>query len=495
MSADTAYLAVDLGTSAVKVLAVDGAGRVLATARRQYPTEFPHRGWVEQDPEAWWEAVCGALQQTMAVVSGRRIDAIGLSGQMKGLVPVDSSGRPVRRCILYTDTRSTPEAEEIRSQHGTQIQRRTGGLVRAPATVTKLVWMLRHEGELYGRIWRFLLPKDFVRLRLCGVAATDVTDAAGTLLYDPRERAWAFDLATALGLTLDHFPPVLEPSAISGYVTLEASAATLVPAGTAVIAGAADMACTVLGAGSIEEGDTSITLSSAGQVLTVSRQFTAPIGVSLNPHILPGLWYLMGSVYAGGYSLQWALNLLDGGKPDALEAEAAEISPGSDGLLFLPYLLGTGTPAFDARVRGAFLGIRAEHDRRHLFRAVMEGVAFHLRRCVEVIEEWGLFTGAPVIGAGGSRSALWRQIVADVLDRRLRMPASPELAGLGAAVLAAVGTGSFPDVPAAVGSMVRYQTVVTPQEGVRRPYESQYRRFRLATDWLLHSGFDREECG
>lgn len=495
MDADRVFLAVDLGTSGVKVLAVNMVGQVLAVTRQQYPTEFPRPGWVEQDPEEWWQAVCGALRQTVAAISGQTIAGVGLSGQMKGLVLVDQAGRPVRRCIVYTDARSKLEAEEIKSQYGDELHRRTGGWVRTPATVTKLVWVLRHEPTVYESTRRFLLPKDFVRLRLSGVVATDVTDAAGTLLYDVRERTWAFDLVARLGLNPEHFPQVLEPAAISGYVTPEASTTTAIPAGTPVVAGAADMACTVLGAGSIEEWDTSITISSAGQVLTVSRQFTGPVGTILNPHVIRDLSYLMGSVYAGGYSLSWIQDLLDNGKQQGrslLEAEAANVQPGSGGLLFLPYLLGTGTPFFDVRARGAFLGVSAEHGRPHFVRAVMEGVAFHLRQCVEVVEEWGHLVNTPVIGAGGSRSALWRQIVADVLGRRLRIPASPELAGLGAAILAAVGTGSFADIPAAVRAMVRHEGMVMPQESVRFPYELQYRRFRLATDWLLHSGFDRE---
>lgn len=494
MGADRIFLAVDLGTSGVKVLAVNAAGQVLAVTRQQYPTEFPRPGWVEQDPEEWWRAVCCALRQTMTGISGHTISGIGLSGQMKGLVSVDRAGRPVRRCIVYTDARSKLEAEEIKDQYGDELHRRTGGWVRTPATVTKLVWVLRHEPEVHKSTWRFLLPKDFIRLRLSGVVATDVTDAAGTLLYDVWERTWAFDLAVNLGLNPEHFPQVLEPAVISGHVTPEASVMTGVPTGTPVVAGAADMACTVLGAGSHEVGDTSITISSAGQVLTVSRQSTGPIGTVLNPHVLPGLTYLMGSVYAGGYAFSWALDLMNGGTRQdwlVLEAAAAEVQPGSGGLLFLPYLLGIGTPSFDARARGALLGVSAEHGRPHIVRAVMEGVALHLRQCVEVIEESGHLVNTPVIGAGGSRSALWRQIIADVLGRRLRVPASPELAGLGAAILAAAGTGSFPDIPAAVQAMVRHEGIVMPQESVRAPYEQQYRRFRLATDWLLHSEFDR----
>ncbi len=494
VDADRVFLTIDLGTSGVKVLAVNAAGQVLAEARRQYPTEFPQPGWVEQDPEEWWRAVCSALRQAVAGISEHTIVGIGLSGQMKGLVSVDRDGRPLRRCIVYTDARSTSEAEEIKSQYGDELHRRTGGWVRTPATVTKLVWVLRHEPEVCNRTWRFLLPKDFVRLRLAGVAATDVTDAAGTLLYDVREGAWSFDLIARLGLNPEHFPPVLQPMMISGRVTREASTGTGVPAGTPVVAGAADMACTVLGAGSIEVGNTSITISSAGQVLTVSKDFTGPVGTISSPHILPGLWYLMGSAYAGGYSLNWTLDLLNGEKRQdraLLEAEAAEIAPGSGGLLFLPYLLGAGTPSFDVRARGAFLGLSAEHGRPHFVRAVMEGVAYHLRRCIEVIQESGHLVNTPVIGAGGSRSALWRQIIADVLDRPLRIPASPELSGLGAAILAAAGTGSFPDIPSAVTAMVRHEGMMMPQQKAHAPYEAQYRRFRLATDWLLNSGFDR----
>lgn len=395
---------------------------------------------------------------------------------------------------MYTDTRSHSEAEEIRSRYGDEVHQRTGGWVRTPATVTKLVWVRRHEPQVYEGTWRFLLPKDYVRLRLTGVAATDLTDAAGTLLYDVRERTWALDLVARLGLDLRHLPQVLDSAVTSGYVTEEAAASTGVPPGTPVVAGAADMACTVLGAGSLEVGDTAITLSSAGQVLTVCRWLTGPVGTILNPHVIPGLWYLLGSVYAGGYALRWTLELLGGDRRldvSSCEDQAAQIPPGSEGMLFLPYLLGGGTPSFDTTVRGAFLGMSARHGRAHLVRATLEGVAFHLRRCVEVVEESGYAVGDPVVRAGGSRSTLWRQIVADVLGRRLRIPANPELAGLGAAVLAAVGTGSFPDIPTAVRAMVRHPGVVLPQDSAREPYERQYRRFRLATDWLLRSGFDR----
>jgi xylulokinase len=492
LNRDRVVLTIDLGTSAVKVAAVTADGQVLTLARQPYRMEFPSAGWVEQDPEEWWESVCRALRQAMAAVPGQTVCGIGLSGQMKGLVVIDQEGRPLRPCIVYTDVRSKEEANEIQERYGEEIRDRTGARVRTPATVTKLVWVQRHEPAIYEQAWRFLLPKDFIRLRLSGAAATDVTDAAGTLLYDLRKQEWAGDLAARLGLNPEHCPEVLHPASISGLVTPQASAATAVPAGTPVVAGAADMACTVLGAGAISEGDTSITLSTAGQVLTVSRRFEGVPGASSNPHVIADLTYLMCSAYAGGYSLDWILRVLDGGAGQfqRAEADAAEVRPGSDGLLFLPYLLGTGSPSFDALTRGAFLGVSAVHTRRHLVRAVMEGVAYHLRLCVEVLEEAGYTIQRPVVGAGGSRSALWRQIVSDVLSRELRVPAVPELATLGAAILAAVGTGLFGDIPGAVRTMVRYEGRVEPRGEVRTDYELQYRRFGLATEWLVRSGFD-----
>ncbi len=494
MGAEPTFIAIDLGTSAVKTLAVDAAGRVLAVARAPYPTRFPAPGLAEQDPEEWWKAVCLAVRDVLGRLPGAAVAGVGLTGQMKGLVLVDRAGRPVRPCILYTDIRSHREADEIRTRYGEEVRRRSGGWVRPAATVTKLVWVSRHEPRHYQEAHRFLLPKDFIRLRLTAAFATDVTDAAGTLLYDVERQAWSLDLAQRLGLDLRHFPEVLQPAAVSGYVTAEASRETGLPEGTPVVAGAADMACSVLGAGAVAVGQTSITISSAGQVLTVCRELAGPAGTSPNPHVLPGLCYLMGSSYTGGVSLQWARRLLDCEGDDAfsrLEAEAAHTAPGSGGMLFLPYLLGAGTPSFDSRTRAAFLGVSVEHGRPHLVRAVMEGVAFHLRRCVEVIEESVPVVDTPVIGGGGARSALWRQVVADVLERPLRVPASLDVAGLGAAILAAAGVGAFPDVVAAVRAMVREVEVVTPRESTRSIYEAQYRRFREATDWLLGSGFDR----
>lgn len=495
MSTEGLWLAVDLGTSGVKALVVDASGQVLAQAREEYSTRLVAPGWVEQDPGDWWRAVCLAVRQALAIAPGRRVDGVGLTGQMKGLVLVDRKRRPVRPCIAYTDTRATQETAEIKARWGDELRRRTGGWVRTAATITKLLWVSRHEPDHYEEAFRFLLPKDLIRLRLTGEYATDVTDAAGTLLYDVRGGAWAFDVADQLGLGPRLFPRVLEPAAISGYVTPAASEQAGIPPGTPVVAGAADMACTVLGAGSIEVGDTSITLSSAGQVLTVSRELTGPAGTSPNPHVIPGLFYLMGSSYAGGASLRWARDILRCEGPEAfslLEAEAAKAPPGCGGMLFLPYLLGAGTPAFDPRVRGAFLGVGVEHGHGHLVRAVMEGVALHLRQCVEIMGEWGLPVRTPVIGAGGARSALWRQIVADVVGRPLRVPVTLDLAGLGAAILAAAGTGAFAGTRAAVQSMARDQGVVVPREDVRPVYDRQYQRFRVATDWLLRSGFDSE---
>jgi len=353
------------------------------------------------------------------------------------------------------------------------------------------MWVKQYEPSVWESAETFVLPKDYVRLRLTGVACTEPTDAAGTLLFDIHTGSWMYDLAEQLGLTDLTLPPIAHSHVPVGYITPLAAQETGIPVGIPVVGGASDMACTVLGGGLMAEGDTSITLSTAAQVLTAIEQ---PMhakfqGTSYNLHAQAGLGFLMGSIYAGGYSYKWIRDLL---KLQAvthaeLEEQVKQVKPGCDGLLYLPHILGAGTPTFDPAFRGAFLEVSAYHTPFHFVRAAMEGVAFQIRECVELVENAGVSITTCLIGAGGSRNSLWRQIIADVLNRPLRVPSCLDLSGMGAAILAGVGAEIYPDLQAGFSAMVQITGVVEPQESNRAAYNDQYERFRDYTCRLLPS--------
>jgi xylulokinase len=458
----------DVGTTGLKALALSPDGEVVARADEGYGFETPRAGWAEQDPELWWRATVAALGALGA--DGRA--AIGLSGQMHGLVALDSEKRVLRPAILWNDQRSAPECDEIEAELGLErLVELTGNRALPGYTAPKLVWMRRHEPELYERIAHVLLPKDYVRLRLTGEHAIDAGDASGTLLLDVAGRRWSDEMLQALEVPRRWLPPVLESPEPSGRTA----------DGVVVAAGAGDQEAGALGVGVDRPGPLSLVLGTSGVVFAALPGYAAdPQGrVQAFCHAVPGGWHAMGVMLSAAGSLRWLRDTAAPGESfGALVAEAEHWPPGAEGLTFLPYLSGERTPHFDPNARGAFAGLTLRHDRGALVRAVLEGVAYALRDSLELLRELGVEPRAARVSGGGARSDLWLRVVASVLDLPLERTAAEEGAAYGAALLGGVAAGVFRDVHEAVEATVRVRDTVEPVPEWRAAYADGYDRFR-----------------
>jgi len=443
-----ALVGLDVGTSAVKGVAIDEEGRVLATASAEYPLSRPQPGWSEQDPEDWWRATEDVL--------GRLPDGpVGLSGQMHGLVVLDSEQRLLRPAILWNDQRTAAECAEIEEGIGLrQLLELTGNRALTGFTAPKLLWLRRHEPELYGRIRHVLLPKDYVRLRLTGELAVDVADASGTLLFDVGRRTWSEEVCAALEVPLEWLPPVYESTEI---------------------AGAGDQAAAALGVGIARPGAVSVVLGTSGVIFGALPGYEHDHEGRLHAfcHAVPDTWHAMGVMLSAAGSAAWLRGILSAGLTD-LESEAAQWPPGSEGLLFAPYLAGERTPHPDPKARGAFVGLSVRHDRGALWRAMLEGVGYALRDSLELLRELGARPESGRVSGGGARSEPWLRILASVLGLPLETTESEEGSAFGAALLAGVRAGVFSDADDAVARCVRVRRRIEPDWD----YDDGYRRFR-----------------
>ena len=471
----TAVIGVDVGTTGVKALALSPDGNVLATATRGYPLSTPQAGWAEQDPEDWWRAADAALAE---VADGREVAGIGFSGQMHGLVALDADDRVIRPAILWNDQRTAAECAEIEERVGFErLVALTGNRALTGFTAPKLLWLRRHEPDAYARVVRVLLPKDYVRLRLTGEWAIDASDASGTLLLDVGRRAWSDEVLQALDLPAAWLPPILESPERAGAV----GASNRLLQGVPVAAGAGDQPAAAVGVGAVRPGVVSVVLGTSGVVLAPLPAYAHdPAGrVHAFCHAVPGAWQAMGVMLSAAGSLAWFHERL---APDVsfdrLVAEAERWEPGAGGLLFLPYLAGERTPHADPDARGAFVGLELRHDRGALVRAVLEGVAFGLRDCLDVLRALGVESTAARVSGGGVRGNLWLRVVASVLDLPLEVTASEEGSALGAALLGGVAGGVFDDVPDAVARCVRVTGVVEPDAAWRDAYAELLPRYR-----------------
>ena len=461
----TRLVGLDVGTSAVKGLAIAPDGEVLAREEAGYPLSTPRPGWSEQDPELWWEATQAVLARLGPA------DAIGLSGQMHGLVALDAAGRVIRPAILWNDQRTAVECAEIEERVGlSKLIVATGNRALTGFTAPKLLWLRRHEPDAYARVASVMLPKDYVRLRLCGVAATDVADASGTLLLDVARRRWSGEVVEALELDPAWLPPVLESVAPSGETG----------EGVVVAAGAGDQAAGALGVGVDRPGPVSVVLGTSGVVFAALDAYQADAQARVHAfcHAVPDSWHAMGVMLSAAGSLRW---LRDAVAPDGdfgpLLAEAAAWGPGVEGLTFLPYLAGERTPHADPDARGAFSGLSLRHDRGALVRSVLEGVAFGLRDSLDLVASVGAAPAVGRVSGGGARSDEWLRIVASVLELPLQRVAVDEGAAFGAALLGGVAAGVWPDAGAAVAATVRPGDLIEPVPEWVEPYREARERF------------------
>lgn len=458
--ADTLLLGLDVSTTGVKALLVDERGRVVASATVPHASSSPQPLWSEQRPEDWWDGAVAAIRAALAEAGAAHgeVQAVGLTGQMHGMVALDEAGAVLRPAILWNDQRTAAECDEIRERVGRErLIAMTGNDALTGFTAPKILWTRRHEPEVYARIRHILLPKDYLRLRLTGEYAMDKADGSGTLLFDLARRDWSHEVIDALAFSRHWFPPTFEGSETTGAVTAEAAALTGLPAGIPVVAGGGDQAAQAVGVGAVKPGVLALTLGTSGVIFaTTDSPVIEPEGrLHAFCHAVPDRWHLMGVMLSAAGSLQWLRDTLAPGVPfDDLVSEAATAPVGSDGLLFLPYLTGERTPYPDPLARGAWIGLTARHTRAHLTRATLEGVAFGLRDMLGLMREAGL----PVpdrarVSGGGARGPLWRSIIASALNITLDLPTSTEGAAYGAALLAGVGAGVWPDVDAAAATI------------------------------------------
>ena len=461
---------IDVGTSAVKGLAIDEHGSVLARAKASYPLSTPRPGWAEQDPELWWEATSSVLAE-LGRQAGRP-EGIGLSGQMHGLVALDRSDRVLRPAILWNDQRTARECAEIESALGLErLIALTGNRALPGFTAPKLLWLRRHEPDTYAAIAEVMLPKDYVRLRLCGAHCTEVSDASGTLLLDVAARRWSDQVLQALELPASWLPPVLESVDEAGHTA----------DGVPVAAGAGDQAAGALGVGVDRPGPLSVVLGTSGVVFCALPAFAADPQARLHAfcHAVPATWHVMGVMLSAAGSLQWLRNAA---APDLgyeqLISEAESWPAGTEGLLFAPYLAGERTPHADPDARGAFVGLSVRHDRGALARAVLEGVAFGLRDSLDLIAALGERPSLGRVSGGGARSELWLRIVASALEIPLQRVAVDEGAAFGAAILGGTAAGVWRDVRDGVAATVKAGQTIEPVPSWVELYGEQRERYR-----------------
>ena len=476
-------LGIDTSTTATKAILVDESGVVKGVASATYGYETPQPLWAEQSPASWWEGTAASVREVMAATgtSADEVEAVGLTGQMHGSVLLDEEGAVVRPALLWNDQRTGPQCDEIRRRVGKQrLIEITGNDALTGFTAPKLLWVQEHEPENWARVRHVLLPKDYVRFRLTGDYAIDVADGSGTILFDLRSRTWSPEVTGALGIAPDLLPPTHEGPDVTGRVSAQGATTTGLLAGTPVVAGGGDQSANAVGVGAIAPGVVALSLGTSGVVFaTTDGPAVEPEGrVHSFCHAVPGRWHMMGVMLSAAGSLRW---LRDAVAPNStfedLVAGAAEVPPGSDGLLFLPYLTGERTPHPDPLARAAFVGLTVRHDLRHMTRAVMEGVAFGLRDGLDLMVAAGMPAPHQIRASGGGiRSSLWRQILADVLDADIAIVGTEEGAAYGAALLAAVGTGWSATVDEAVERWVEVEPVATPSSD-GEPYAAAHARF------------------
>ena len=479
------WLGIDVGTGGSRALLIDESGAVKhahTVAHREMTMERPL--WAEQDPDDWWAASAQAVQGVLrdAQVDGAQIAGIGLSGQMHGSVLLDADGRVIRPALIWCDQRSQSQVDAINAKVGREnVLAYTANPVLTGFTLPKLLWVRDHEPANYERVRHLLLPKDYLRYKLTGEFASEVSDASGTALFDVVKRTWSKEMSAALGLDASILPRVYESAEVTGVISPEAAQATGLKAGTPVVGGGGDQAASAVGNGIVSPGIVSCTIGTSGVVFAhLDQPNFDPLGrVHTFCHAVPGKWHVMGVTQGAGLSLQWFRNqLAPGVSYDDLMSEAATAPAGSQGLFWSPYLMGERTPHLDALARGGWLGLTASHRRAHLIRSLVEGVSYSLKDCLELLHGLGVDPAAVRLSGGGAKSPFWRQLLANVFATRVSTLASQEGSAYGAALLAAVGTGAYASVPEACAATIREADSLAPQPAEAATYQRGYDVYR-----------------
>jgi len=479
------FLGIDTSTTSSKALLIDERGEVIAVASSPHTLQIPRPLWSEQDPREWWDAVSASIRSVLekAGIGGKQVAAVGLTGQMHGLVLLDEAGNVLRPAILWNDQRTQSQCDEIHRRIGKErFIQITGNVALTGFTAPKILWVKENEPDIYAKAKHVLLPKDYIRYKLTGEYAMDKADGSGTVLFDLKSRKWSREVLEALGIDASWMPRTFEGPEFTGRVAAEAASITGLKVGTPIAAGGGDQAAQAVGVGAVDPGVVALTVGTSGVVFaTTPSALIEPEGrLHAFCHAVPGMWHFMGVMLSAAGSLQWYRDTLAPNVSFDDLLKEAEVAPaGSEGLQFLPYLSGERTPHPDPLARGAFIGLTLRHSRAHMTRAVLEGVSFGLKDIFTLIQNAGLGTISQVrASGGGTKGALWRQILASVLGTELVTVNTTEGAAYGAALLAGVGTGAWLDVASACKACVKITGSTMPVAAQVETYRKAYPLYR-----------------
>lgn len=480
-------MGIDLGTSSVKTIIMNEYGVIKSTAHCSYDISIPEKDHAEQDPENWWSATVKTIQMALkeANIQSNEIKGIGFSGQMHGMVLIDKNYNVIRPAIIWSDQRTKIEVNEINKRIGKDyIGKVTLNSLSTGFQTPSLLWIKNYEPDSYNKIYKVLLPKDYIRLRLTGECGTDVTDASATLAFDTRHRVWSNDLILKLGLNIDIYPIVKNSLDIAGEVTSKAAKETGLHKGTLVVYGGGDQPMQSIGNGIVNPGQISLTIGTGGVVYSVTSEpkYDDELRTHTFCNAVPGTWNIMGANLAAGLSLSWLnKNILSNLSYKEINTFAANVSPGSEGLIFLPYLIGERTPHMDAAARGTFLGLTLKHNRANLIRSVMEGVVFSFRDTIEIFKTLNVRMDKFIASGGGARSDIWLNIQANILNQEIYKVNQPEQACVGAAIVAGVGVGLYKSIDEACKNIIKFNDEpVAPNPKTVQIYNETYELFKEA---------------
>lgn len=485
MTADPLLVGIDLGAGSLKVSAIRADGSLVAEASEAVPTSAPHPGWSEQDPQDWWAAACRALPRMLALAQRPASDiaAIAFSAGAHTQVLTDADGKVIRPAILWNDQRSQAEVQALRQKADARILDIGANRANATWTLPQMLWLRNNEPQAHGRVKRLYVAKDWLRAQFTGTWETDTIDALGTLMLDARSGGWSDELCEMIGWPVDTLPPIVTPTTVVGRVTAAAARATGLAEGTPVVCGTSDTAAETYGAGMVREGLGVVKLATAATVSVLSPQAQPDFELINYYHVVPDHWYIITATNSCASAHKWLRDTFfrregDDGRAvfDAMDEMAAKVAPGAEGLFFHPYLNGERSPHWDPLLRADFVGAGFNHGPGHFVRALYEGVAYSLRDCRDVLRAKGLHFDTARLTGGGSTSALWRQIVADVLNVEVELPAVAD-ASFGAALLAGVGVGVYADERAAV-EVVRIVSRARPDPARAAVYDRGFPIYR-----------------
>jgi xylulokinase len=472
------FIGVDTSTTASKALVIDEQGNVVASKGNPHELSTPRPLWSEQEPENWWQAASKSIREVLEIIPAEAVAAVGLTGQMHGLTPLDKDGQPVRPAILWNDQRSTAQCATITERIGPKrLYQLIGSILLAGFTAPKILWVHDNEPDAYARIAHVLLPKDYIRFRLSGAYVADVADGSGFGLMDIGKRTWSDELLAAYDIPRAWLPELCESPEVCAYVNEAGAAATGLKIGTPIVGGAGDQPASGVGNGIVEMGQASLTIGTSGVAYAANSRYAPEPDGRLHTFCgpMPNTWFHMGVMLSAAGGLRWAHDEFASGMSyDDLNRHAESVPRGSMGLLFAPYLTGERNPHPDPYARGAFVGFTLRHGLPHLIRATMEGVAFGMRDQLELLRSLGVQPAEAVVAGGLVNSPVWKQLTTDIMGIPLYTVNTGESSAFGAAILAAVGSGLFPDVPSACNAMVRRVETITPDPEAATDYQRLY---------------------